>query len=50
MYSAGLRVSEVTKMKINDLDLEDKMGKVIAGKGKKDRNIIKLEGLKMVSL
>jgi site-specific recombinase XerD len=40
MYSSGLRVSEVTKMKVNDLDIEDKMGKVISGKGKKDRNII----------
>lgn len=40
MYSSGLRVSEVTKMKVNDLELENKMGKVISGKGKKDRNII----------
>lgn len=40
MYSSGLRVSEVTKIKVNDLDLENKMGKVISGKGKKDRNII----------
>lgn len=40
MYSSGLRVSEVTKIKVNDLDLENKMGRVISGKGKKDRNII----------
>lgn len=40
MYSSGLRVSELTKIKVNDLDLDDKIGRVIAGKGKKDRNII----------
>ena len=40
MYSSGLRVSELTKIKINDLDLDDKLGRVIAGKGRKDRNII----------
>lgn len=40
MYSSGLRVSEVVKMKVNDLDLDEKMGKVISGKGRKDRHII----------
>lgn len=45
MYSSGLRVSEVTKMKVNDMDLNNKMGRVISGKGKKDRNIILSENL-----
>lgn len=40
LYSSGLRVSEAVSMKINDLDLEEKMGIVRSGKGKKDRNII----------
>jgi len=40
LYSAGLRVSECVKMKVDDLNLKEKMGKVISGKGKKDRHII----------
>ena len=40
MYSSGLRVSEVVAMKINDLEFDEKMGYVRAGKGKKDRHII----------
>ena len=40
LYSSGLRVSEAVHLKIDDLDLDEKMGRVIAGKGKKDRNII----------
>src|SRR3989344_2117838 len=40
LYSSGLRVSECVKMKIDDLNLKEKMGKVISGKGKKDRHII----------
>lgn len=40
LYSSGLRVSEVVKMKVNDLDFSEKMGRVISGKGKKDRHII----------
>ena len=45
LYAAGLRVSECVKLKVNDLDLKEKMGKVISGKGKKDRNIILSEKL-----
>jgi len=45
MYSSGLRVSEVVNMKIYDLDLDERMGIVRAGKGKKDRNIILSESL-----
>jgi len=40
MYSSGLRVSEVVKIKIEDLDFSEKLGRVISGKGKKDRYII----------
>lgn len=40
MYSSGLRVSEAVSMKLNDLDLDEKMGTVRSGKGKKDRQII----------
>ena len=45
LYSSGLRVSEAVSIKINDLNLDEKIGKVIAGKGKKDRWIILSESL-----
>ena len=45
LYSSGLRVSEAVNMKIDDLDLNERMGIVRAGKGKKDRNIILSESL-----
>jgi len=37
MYSAGLRVSEVVKLKVQDLDFDNKIIWVRQGKGKKDR-------------
>ncbi|MBT4376750.1 tyrosine-type recombinase/integrase [archaeon] len=37
MYAAGLRVSELTNLKIEHLDFEEKIGHVRQGKGKKDR-------------
>jgi len=40
MYSSGLRVSECVSLKINDLDLTEKMGKIRHGKGNKERYII----------
>ena len=40
MYSSGLRVSEAVSIKVEDLDLGEKMGIVRSGKGKKDRQII----------
>lgn len=40
MYSSGLRVSEAVNMKVDELDLTEKIGKVSSGKGKKDRLII----------
>jgi len=45
LYSSGLRVSEAVGMKIDDLDLAERMGIVRSGKGKKDRNIILSESL-----
>jgi len=40
LYSSGLRVSEVTKMKINDLNLNERTAIVRGGKGNKDRLVI----------
>ncbi|MDD5650949.1 MAG: tyrosine-type recombinase/integrase [Candidatus Nanoarchaeia archaeon] len=40
MYSSGLRVSECAKLKIDDLNLEEKTGLLKLGKGGKDRFFI----------
>ena len=40
MYSSGLRVSECVSLKIDDLDLAEKIGKIKHGKGNKERYII----------
>ncbi len=40
LYSSGLRVSEAVNLKVDNLNLNEKIGKVIAGKGRKDRLII----------
>lgn len=45
MYSSGLRVSEAVSIKIDDLELDEKMGTIRSGKGKKDRHIILSENL-----
>ncbi len=45
LYSSGLRVSECVNLRVNDLDLGEKLGVVRSGKGKKDRNIILSESL-----
>ena len=37
LYSSGLRVSEICKLKIEDLDLLNRKGMVRGGKGGKDR-------------
>lgn len=37
MYACGFRVSELVNLKIDDLDFNEKTGKVRQGKGKKDR-------------
>jgi len=38
LYAAGLRISEVLKLKVKDLNLEEAILLVKEGKGKKDRN------------
>ena len=40
LYSSGLRVSEAVNLKVDNLELEEKMGTVRSGKGMKDRHII----------
>jgi len=40
LYSSGLRVSEGVSLKIDDLDLDEKIGKIKHGKGNKERYII----------
>ena len=40
LYSSGLRVSEAVNLKKEDIELEEKMGAVRGGKGRKDRHII----------
>src|SRR3989338_418512 len=45
MYSSGLRVSECVSIKIDDLDLNEKIGKIKHGKGNKERYIILSDNL-----
>ncbi|MBI2558649.1 tyrosine-type recombinase/integrase [Candidatus Woesearchaeota archaeon] len=45
LYSSGLRVSECVSLKIDDLDLSEKMGKIRHGKGNKERYIILSDSL-----
>ena len=45
MYSAGLRVSEVVKLKVEDIDFDNRILWVRQGKGKKDRQTIISEKL-----
>jgi len=37
LYSSGLRLSELIKLKVNDLEIKEKIGWVREGKGSKDR-------------
>ena len=46
MYGAGLRVSELTNLKVKDLDFENNCGWVRHGKGNKDRVFILPDSLK----
>lgn len=45
LYSSGLRLSECLNLKINDLELDEKIGWVRKGKGAKDRMFILSEKL-----
>jgi integrase/recombinase XerD len=40
LYSSGLRVSEATKLKIENLNLKERTARVVGGKGNKDRTVI----------
>ena len=44
-YATGLRVSELVRLKVSDIDSERMMVKVEQGKGKKDRYTILSERL-----
>ena len=46
MYGAGLRVSEVTGLKVSDLDRERKVIRVRGGKGNKDRQVMFSDSLR----
>ena len=46
MYAAGLRVSELLNLKINDLEISKSYGYVRKGKGDKDRIFIIADALK----
>ena len=48
MYGAGLRVSEATHLKVNDLDRGRKVVWVRGGKGHKDRQVMMAEPLREV--
>lgn len=45
MYSSGLRVSECVSLKFDELDLNEKIGKIKHGKGNKERYIILSDNL-----
>ena len=45
LYSSGLRLSECINLRVRDIEFEEKIAWVRAGKGKKDRMIIMAENL-----
>ncbi|HLG24495.1 MAG TPA: site-specific tyrosine recombinase/integron integrase [Candidatus Nanoarchaeia archaeon] len=45
LYSTGMRVSECVNIQIDDLDFDEKIGKIMHGKGNKERYLILSEGL-----
>ncbi|GMQ64596.1 hypothetical protein AN2V17_38340 [Vallitalea sp. AN17-2] len=45
MYSSGLRVGEVVKLKINDIDSQRMLIKIEQGKGNKDRYVMLSESI-----
>ncbi len=45
LYATGLRVSELVSLKVGDLDFEEGLGKVVSGKGGKDRVFVIPEAL-----
>ncbi len=45
LYSSGLRLSELVKLKVDDLEMKEKIGWVRGGKGGKDRMFILSESI-----
>ena len=45
MYASGLKVSEVVKLKINDLDFKNKIGRITTEKNKRERVFILSENV-----
>jgi integrase/recombinase XerD len=39
LYATGIRASELANLKLTDIDTEEKILKVVLGKGRKDRNV-----------
>jgi integrase/recombinase XerD len=39
LYATGLRVGELTKLGLDDVDTEERILRVVLGKGRKDRNV-----------
>lgn len=39
LYATGIRVSELAALRIEDVDVEDRLLRVVLGKGRKDRNL-----------
>ena len=39
LYATGIRASELANLKLTDVDTEEKVLKVVLGKGRKDRNV-----------
>jgi len=48
IYSAGLRLSEVIEMKLNDIDSKRMLIKIVQEKGKKDRYVMLSEKLLII--
>ncbi len=40
LYSSGLRVGEITNLKLSEIDIERNLVKVVSGKGRKDRFVV----------
>lgn len=39
IYASGLRVGELTKLSVSDVDVEQRIVSIVLGKGRKDRNV-----------
>ncbi|UCD20811.1 MAG: tyrosine-type recombinase/integrase [archaeon] len=47
LYATGLRVSEAVNLKVEDINFDDRIGKIRKGKGKKDRLFLLPEALSL---